>query len=127
MRSYPQNSPQAAARIVALILSADGHVDQREEQALGAIDLYRQLGLDAGQFAQVLKNLHEDHQTSHFHPASQVDAATVDMLTREIDSPTLRRKVLQLCFAAVVADGFLADGEIETIRLILNAWASTRA
>ena len=34
MRSYPTNSPQAAARIVALTLLADGHVDGIEMDAL---------------------------------------------------------------------------------------------
>ncbi|VWC76203.1 hypothetical protein BLA39750_00889 [Burkholderia lata] len=123
MRSYPQNSPQAAARIVALMLVADGHVDRREEQVIEALDVYGQLGLDAAQFARIMKDLHEDRQTSHFHATSHLGATTVNMLTHEIDAPILRRKVLQLCFAVIAADGFLADGEIETIRLILNAWA----
>lgn len=127
MRSYPQNSPQAAARIVALTLTADGHVDRREENTLEALDIYQQIGLDAVQFALVVKDLHEDCQTSHFHSTTHISAAAVDMLAHEIDAPVLRRKVLQLCFAVVAADGFLADGEIEVVRLILNAWAPSSA
>ena len=34
MRTYPSNSPEAAARIVALAMLADGNVCHREMQAL---------------------------------------------------------------------------------------------
>jgi len=30
MRTYPRNSPQAAARILALVLISDGHVSRSE-------------------------------------------------------------------------------------------------
>ena len=39
MRSYPKNSPQAAARIVALVLIADGHVSQSEIDALNHLQV----------------------------------------------------------------------------------------
>ncbi|RQR56375.1 TerB family tellurite resistance protein [Burkholderia sp. Bp9140] len=124
MRSYLPNSPQAAARIVALILTVDGHVDRREEQVIETLGVSRQLGLEADEFAQVMKALHEDLQTSHFHSTNHIDAAAVDMVTREIDSPVLRRKVLEMCFTVAIADGFLADSEAEIIRLILNSWTN---
>ena len=44
MRSYPRNSPQAAARIVALLLIADGHVSRSEMDALYGRDIERELG-----------------------------------------------------------------------------------
>ena len=44
MRSYPCNSPQAAARIVALLLIADGHVSRSEMDALYGRDIERELG-----------------------------------------------------------------------------------
>ncbi|MFM2118860.1 MAG: hypothetical protein RL722_328, partial [Pseudomonadota bacterium] len=34
MRHYPRNSPQAAARLVALTLVADGHLAPAELEAL---------------------------------------------------------------------------------------------
>ena len=37
MRTYPSNSPEAAARIVALAMLADGNVCHREMQALDAL------------------------------------------------------------------------------------------
>ncbi len=44
MRSYPRNSPQAAARIVALLLIVDGHVSRSEMDALYGRDIERELG-----------------------------------------------------------------------------------
>ncbi|MDH4418178.1 MAG: TerB family tellurite resistance protein, partial [Acidovorax sp.] len=34
MRSYPRNSPEAVARIIALLLISDGHVSRSELDAL---------------------------------------------------------------------------------------------
>lgn len=45
MRSYPANSPEAAARIVALALVADGHVSLIEIDTLQRQDIAcRQIG-----------------------------------------------------------------------------------
>jgi hypothetical protein len=41
MRSYPHNSPEAAARIVALVLTSDGHVCSSE------FDILEQLGANS--------------------------------------------------------------------------------
>ena len=45
MRSYPVNSPQAAARIVALTLVADGDIGDAEILWLDRLAVYEQLGL----------------------------------------------------------------------------------
>lgn len=45
MRTYPRNSPQAAARIVALAMLADGHVCRSEIEALERCDAAARLGL----------------------------------------------------------------------------------
>ena len=58
---HPQdNSPQAAARIVALLLIADGHVSRSEMDALYGRDIEHELGLPPGEFGQVLHTLCED-------------------------------------------------------------------
>ncbi len=45
MRSYTLNSPEAAARILALVLISDGHVCRSEFEALKQLDGMRHLGL----------------------------------------------------------------------------------
>ena len=45
MRSYPHDSPQAAARIVTLAMLADGAVSGAEIDALDRSGVHQQLGL----------------------------------------------------------------------------------
>ena len=60
MRTYPRNSPDAAARIVALMLLADGHVDLAELQVLQRLDAEEELGLLTGQLQRVLDEVWVD-------------------------------------------------------------------
>ncbi|ASL47341.1 hypothetical protein bAD24_III08095 [Burkholderia sp. AD24] len=125
MRTYPRNSPQAAARIVALALTADGHVCSSEERALDKLDIAGQLGLAPAQFAQIVQAMCEDHsgaQTSLAPTVGPLDEPMLTKLIAEIDDPTLRAKVIRLCIAVTIADNHLADGEIALLAAILNAW-----
>jgi len=45
MRSYPANSPQAAARIIALTVVADGDIGEAEIEWLDRLAVHAQLGL----------------------------------------------------------------------------------
>ncbi|MGF6727023.1 hypothetical protein P3T43_006415 [Paraburkholderia sp. GAS41] len=126
MQTYPRNSPQAAARIVALMLTADGHVCSSEERALDKLDIAGQLGLLPEQFAQIVQTLCEDHAVAHAPHAPMagpVDKALLATLMGEIDSPALQRKVMRLCVAAASADDYLADGEIALLGTVFSAWA----
>jgi hypothetical protein len=129
MRTYRRNSPEAAARIVALALTADGHVCSSEDRALDRLNVARELGLAPGQFPGIVQALCEDRLLS---PASWADAAgdlDGDLLTTlmaEIDDAALRRKVMRLCLAVAVADDYLADGEIALLAAMLEAWRPHR-
>jgi hypothetical protein len=127
MRSYPRNSPEAAARVVALVLIADGHVGRSEELALEHLDIRRELGLTLPEFARIVQTLCEDRSVAH--PPStpmtgHIDRATLGTLLAEVDDPALRRKIIRLCLAVAAADNYLADGEIATLAAILTAWTS---
>jgi len=125
MRTYPRNSPQAAARIVALALTSDGHVCSSEERVLQKLNIAGELGLAPAQFEQIVQTLCEDHsvaQLSFAPPVGRLDPAMLTTLIDEIDDPTLRRKVIRLCVAVTVADDYLADGEIALLAAMLNAW-----
>ena len=60
MRSYPRNSPEAVARVIALLLISDGHVSRSELDALHGLHIEQDLGLPRGGFAKVLHGLCED-------------------------------------------------------------------
>jgi hypothetical protein len=60
MRTYPCNSPEAAARIVALVLIADGHVCRSEFDAMNQLDAHAELGLPPDTLPRVVHTLCED-------------------------------------------------------------------
>ena len=60
MRSYPPNSPEAAARIVALVLIPDGHVCSSEFDALKRLDAERELGLEPQLLPHIVHTLCEE-------------------------------------------------------------------
>jgi hypothetical protein len=125
MRTYPLNSPQAAARIVALTLLADGHACLSEERILDKLDIDRELGLAPAEFARIVQALCEDSSVANASltlVAGRVDWAMLDTLLAEVDDPVLRRKTIRLCLAVAAADDFLADGEIAILAAVLNAW-----
>ena len=57
MRTYPLNSPYAAARIVALTLLADGHLCKAEIDALERLNVHDTLGLGKDELHRVLHSL----------------------------------------------------------------------
>jgi hypothetical protein len=129
MRTYPRNSPEAAARIVALALTADGHVCSSEDRALDRLNVSRELGLAPGEFPGILQALCEDRllgPASWADPAGELDGDLLTTLMAEIDDPALRRKVLRLCLAVAVADDYLADGEIALLAAMLDTWRPRR-
>ena len=103
MRSYPANSPEAAARIVALALVADGHVGLIEIDTLQRQDIACRLGLSAEAFREVLHGLCEDllvqcpmvwNDTARIDPvAATMDALVLALLRR--NKPTLNDRINQ--------------------------------
>lgn len=125
MHSYPRNSPEAAARIVALVLIADGHVSRSEVEALQRLGIERELGLSPGAFAQVVHTLCEDLLMGAYATGTMmcsVDPATLALLLAEVDDPELQGTVLRLASAATEADQHLAETEAQIISTAQKQW-----
>ncbi len=114
MRSYPVNSPEAAARIVALVLIADGHVCRSEIDVVQQLGIEPELGLPAGRFAQVMHTLCEDLLAAAYGGGGMMDGlddAALASLMAEVTEPLLQHRVLHLAHAAAQADSHLAEAE----------------
>lgn len=125
MRTYPRNSPQAAARIVALAMLSDGHLTMRELDVLDRLDAPAQLGLGRADLNAVLHGFCDDLLASAAHgwaDACRMDACTLAGLLAEVDDPTLRLTVLQLCVQVVEADDHLAEGESTLLVAAVEHW-----
>jgi uncharacterized tellurite resistance protein B-like protein len=129
MRNYPKNSPQAAGRIVALAMVADGHLSRTEIETLEQVGAYEQLGLDREALHGVLQGFCEDllqARPSHWGDATQIDARTLNQLLAEVDDPALRSVVLRLCIAVVEGDGHIADGEAVVLVSAVEQWGLSK-
>ena len=125
MRSYPRNSPEAAGRIVALVLMADGNVCRSEIDALDHHEASRALGLAPGAMPRLLQELCEDFVDGMCTTGSLLaclDDAAMAALLRDVDDTRLQREVLRVARAAAAADRHLSDGESWVIDAIQRHW-----
>lgn len=129
MRKYATNSPQAAARIVALTIVADGEVDKAEFALLDELTVHEQLGLERDALHAVIDTFCEDLLSSkqlNWADNCPVDDYTLSELMGEIDDPALRRKVLGLCVRLAEVDGHVAAGESIVLVAAVEHWALHR-
>lgn len=126
MRTYLKNSPQAAARIVALTLIADGDIGQPELDLLDSHAVHEVLGLSRPQLHNVIDHFCEDlladNQLLWAH-ACPVDDLTVSDLLADIDDSALRRKVLGMCVKLAEVDGQVAEGESVVLVAAVEQWS----
>lgn len=126
MRSYPRNSPEAAARIVALVLIADGHVCRSEFDALTDLDAPGELGLPADGLPRIVQTLCEDLLMGDPGSSSMlggVDDSALRSLMAEVDEPALQRRVFRLAVAAAYGDRHLAAGETLVLDAARRHWS----
>lgn len=129
MRSYPCNSPQAAARIVALAMLADGHGCRDELATLERLGADRQLGLRPGEFDAVVHALCDDMLSSRqltWADACRIDPRMFAALLDEVDDPALRARVLRLCVAVVEADGHVSEAASIALNAAVEQWCLQR-
>ena len=125
MRQYAQNSPQAAARIVALTLIADGDIGAAELALLDDRAVHLELGLTRDALHAVIDTFCEDLLSSkqlNWADACPVDEYTLAALMGEIDDPALRRKVLALCVKLAEVDDKVAEGESIVLTAAVAHW-----
>lgn len=125
MRSYPRNSPQASARLVALAMIADGHVSRTEVDTVLRTSAATRMGLAPGELGTVLQGLCEDLlQSAGTHKAlSFVDDSLIHALMDEVDDAELQALVLRVTTATVAADGHHAAAERYVLERLQSRWA----
>lgn len=125
MRSFPRNSPHAAARIVVLTLLADGHLSRTELNALLREEAAADLRLSALRLDALVREVSEDLLATGFGAWSNgqaLDQAIVAGALAEIDDPGLRARTLALCLAVAQADGYVSAGEQALLDEAARRW-----
>ncbi len=129
MRSYPVNSPQAAARIVALTVVADGDIGDAEIAWLDRLVVHEQLGLARHELHALLDTFCEDLLSSDqlkWADACPVDERTLADLMGEIQAPALRLKLLRLCVELAEVDARVDEGESMVLAAAVEHWGLHR-
>lgn len=125
MRPYPKDSPEAAARIVALTLISDGQLKKAELAILESSNAHERLGLRSEQLRAVVHELCADlleGARARGESDCLIDAALIDTLLTDVDAVELRRAVLRLCLQVIHADGHVHDGESIVLLALLDQW-----
>jgi len=125
MRSYPRDSPQAAARIVALTLLADGNFCKSELEVLASQGAHARLGLTPAGLHDVVRDLcHGMLATGDAARggSSRIDRRLLSALLAEVRDPELQLKVLKLCVAVAETDEHAAEGESTVLAAALTQW-----
>ena len=120
LRRYPENSPQAAGRVLAMALLADGELCEAERRMLHTLDMAAGLGLGVDAWQSVVSHFAEDLAASRaprWAHACQVDPWLMASVFDGVTDPALRRRVLRLCAVLVEADDRIEACE----SLVLNA------
>ena len=125
MRIYPTNSPQAAARIVALTVVADGDIGVAEIEWLDRLAVHEQLGLARHELHALLDTFCEDLLSSDqlkWADVRPVDQRTLADLMGEIQDSALRLKLLRLCVKLAEGDAHVAEGESIVLAAAVEHW-----
>lgn len=125
MRPYPQNSPQASARFIAMTLLSDGQLDEVELRRLDRTPVLANLGIDGDALQQVMRDFCTDllreapvDATGH----CQMRPALIARLLEEIDDPVLQRTLCRIALNIVGADHRVQRGESVLLWAALDAW-----
>jgi len=130
MRSYPRNSPQAATRILALAMLADGHQCSSELALLERLEVHEQLGLSRAELHAVVHTFCEDliafSAGMCWADLSKVRPAPLRQVLAEVDDPALQGMLLELSISLIAADRHLAEGESVVLAAALLQWGLPR-
>jgi hypothetical protein len=128
MHNYPRNSPHAAARLISLMMIADGHVCRSEFEALDKLEAEARLGLPPGGLHLVLQTFCEDLLCSGLGNESafnhRLGGDLLGSLYDDIDDPELQRRVINYALATAIADGDVSRGEQDVILSMISHWAA---
>lgn len=125
LRWYGPNSPRARGRLVAAAMLADGQLTPAELREISAGAMATTLGLERGQFIQVLLDLCEDIENK-LKPNGRalLDKEIVDQLLSEVSSPSVRRSTLHAIRLAISCDESIGTDEAKFLRRATEAWDS---
>jgi uncharacterized tellurite resistance protein B-like protein len=120
---------EAAARVLALMMAADGRADPREIDALADDRGFRRLGISATRFAELAREYEAEAgsqmRTHNYLHLSDIER--LDMLLAQVQDAEQRLLVCALAARVITADGSIRDIERMVFDHMLARWGLTRS
>jgi uncharacterized tellurite resistance protein B-like protein len=129
LQNYAQNSPEAMARIVVMMMITDGDLDNREIAMLEKLDGFTRLGISRDGFKKVAALYCADLRTlmGDAPSLSLIDVARIDRIIDCVDDPAKRLAVCRQVIGIIAADGKLLESEVSVFEHLLDRWGLDRA
>ena len=123
MKSLPENSPEAAARLVAIAVLADGKLHDKEILWLNRHLIYDAVGIDREAFAHLfLEFCRELVREAEQERVFLLEDARLSRLAAEVTDPDLRKVTLSAILIISKADGKVSEGEQRLLQFLLKNW-----
>lgn len=124
LRPYATNAPEAAARVLTMMMLSDMRLSDEELEALDRLGAYEILGLSKRAFSDVFQAYCEDLRTADA-PGGRlplIDRDRVDQVLDAVTDPQRRIALARLMVCLAKADGRLCDAESTVLGYALTRW-----
>jgi hypothetical protein len=127
MKDYPRNSPEAVARVVAMMMITDSSLDDRELGIMEELRIYDIIGISRSGFSQVVQDYCTDligtsGKNGHIR---LIDKDRIDRIVDLIDDKKTRVQTCGMLLNIAKADGRLHETELAVFKYILDRWGFT--
>lgn len=125
MKRYPRNSPQAVARVLAMMMVSDGKLHPREIEVLDELRIYEILGISQLGFMSVVHDFCSDLLASGNGSGRirLVDKARIEEVIGLVDDRRTRVLTCGMLLNIVNADDNMSDPELAVLRYVLDCWS----
>lgn len=127
MKKYANNSPEAMARLLVMLMMSDGNMDPREIDSLEKLHIYEALDISRQRFIEVLHAYCNDLSDEAEEDGSihLIDRQRIDDLLDTVDDPKKRLLVATLSLDLTKADKTISDAELAIYSHMLDRWHLT--
>jgi len=120
---------EAPAGVLAMIVAANGRIDERELRAIDGLDGFRQIGVSRDRFVELAQACLADVGCGLCEHAwlRDSDVQYIDRLLDEVADPEQRLLVCRLAAAVMAADGRVTPDEQMVYAHALARWHISQA
>jgi len=124
LTAYPDNSPEALLRVIAMFIVSDGEVADAELEICQRLGVLAAVGGDRETFARVFDSYCDDliQHAGTRRTVALADAEWVEAILAPVTDLAHRRLLAQTLLVVARSDGWFADAELKVVRQMLDHW-----